>query len=130
MSVMQIIQKVTVKQILTTSSRDKLKETFSRKTAQLEKECRQLEFEQKKLERKPELSKKEVERRFSKEISRRKDRIRWMEHQLEQLSVLPDGSELEIDEVEALVEVQEGDHWEDIRNKEIVIQDGKVIRAR
>ncbi|WP_079480214.1 YlqD family protein [Halobacillus salinus] len=127
---MKIIQKVTVKQVLTTTSRKELRERFNQRTEQLERECRQLEFEQKKLERKPELSKQEVERRFSKEISRRKDRIRWMSHQLQQLSILPNGSELDTDEVESIVDVEEGDQWEEIRNKEIVIRDGKVIRAR
>lgn len=127
---MKIIQKATVKQVLTATSRDELRERFSQRTKQLEQECRQLEFEQKKLERKPELSKQEVERRFSKEISRRRDRIKWMAHQLNQLSILPDGSELETDEVETIVDIEVGDYWEEIRNKEIVIQDGKVIRVR
>lgn len=127
---MQIIQKVTVKHILTASSRKQLRDRFDERSRQLNQECRQLEFEQKKLERKPELSRQEVTRRFSKEISKRKDRIRWMEHQLEQLDILSDGSELETDEVEALVHIEEGDSWSEIQNKEIVIQDGKVIRAR
>lgn len=127
---MQIIQKVTVKHILTASSRKQLRDRFDERSRQLDQECRQLEFEQKKLERKPELSRQEVGRRFSKEISKRKDRIRWMEHQLEQLDILSDGSELETDEVEALVHIEEGDSWSEIQNKEIVIQDGKVIRAR
>ncbi|MBA2174136.1 YlqD family protein [Halobacillus locisalis] len=127
---MQIIQKVTVKHILTASSRKQLRDRFDERAKQLNQECRQLEFEQKKLERKPELSRQEVSRRFSKEISKRKDRIRWMEHQLEQLNILSDGSELETDEVEALVHIEEGDSWSEIQNKEIVIQDGKVIRAR
>ena len=127
---MQIIQKVTVKHILTASSRKQLRDRFDERSRQLDQECRQLEFEQKKLERKPELSRQEVTRRFSKEISKRKDRIRWMEHQLEQLDILSDGSELETDEVEALVHIEEGDSWSEIQNKEIVIQDGKVIRAR
>ncbi|RWZ60516.1 hypothetical protein EQV77_04265 [Halobacillus fulvus] len=127
---MQIIQKVPVKQILTEASRKELKQRFEQRCRQLDQECRQLQFEQKKLERKPELSKQEVERRFSKEISQRRDRIRWIEHQLKQLDILPDGSELETDEVEALITVEEGDLWQDIHDQKIVIQDGKVIRAR
>ncbi|ARI79195.1 YlqD family protein [Halobacillus mangrovi] len=128
---MQIIRKIPVKQVLTEDSRAQLKERFYERCTQLDKECRQLSFEQKKLERKSGVSKTEVERRFSKEISRRRDQIRWTEHQLKQLEVLPNGSELETDEVEALIEVNEGDSWQElIEERQIVIQDGKVIRAR
>ncbi|MCA1023044.1 hypothetical protein GLW04_04665 [Halobacillus litoralis] len=128
---MQIIRKVPVKQVLTDSSRAELKERFSQRERQLDEECRQLAFEQKKLERKPGVSKQEVERRFSREISRRKDQLRWIEYQRKQLDILPDGSELETDEVDTLITIEEGDRWEDIvQDRQIVIKDGKVIRAR
>lgn len=127
---MQIIQKIPVKHILTNTSRNELKQRFHRRNEQLDQECRQLQFEQKKLERKPELSKQEIQRRFSKEISRRKDRMRWIKQQLSQLDILPNGSELETDEVEALITVDEGDLWEEIQDRQILIEDGKVIRVR
>lgn len=128
---MQIIQKVPVKQILTESSRTQLQRRFEERSSRLDQECRQLDFEQKKLERKPGVSKKDVEQRFSKEIGRRKDQIRWIEHQMNQLKILPDGSELETDEVEALITVEEGDTWTEIvQDQQIIIKDGKVIRAR
>ncbi|CDQ19763.1 YlqD family protein [Halobacillus karajensis] len=128
---MQIIRTVPVKQILTESSRAQIKEKFDRRCQQLDRECSQLAFEQKKLERKPGVSKQEVERRFSKEISRRKDQLRWLEYQRQQLDILPDESELETDEVQALIEVEEGDDWEQtIQDRQIVVKDGKVIRAR
>ncbi|SFK26283.1 YlqD protein [Halobacillus dabanensis] len=128
---MQIIRKVPVKEILTESSRARLREKFEQRSQQLDQECRQLAFEQKKLERKPGVSKQEVERRFSKEIGRRKDQLRWLEYQRKQLDILPDESEIETDEVEALINVEEGDYWNDvIQERQIVIKDGKVIRAR
>ncbi|MBN8234429.1 YlqD family protein [Halobacillus kuroshimensis] len=128
---MQIIRKVPVKQVLTDSSRAQLKERFNQRERQLDEECRQLAFEQKKLERKPGVSKQEVERRFSREIGRRKDQLRWVEYQRKQLDILPDGSELETDEVDTLVTIEEGDVWQDIvQDRQIIIKDGKVIRAR
>ncbi|MBH0229249.1 YlqD family protein [Halobacillus yeomjeoni] len=128
---MQIIRKIPVKQILTQSSRAELKDRFDERIARLDRECRQLSFEQKKLERKPGVSRQEVERRFSKEISRRRDQMRWIEYQLNQLEILPDGSELETDEVDALIEVNEGDSWNEmIRDQQMIIKDGIVIRAR
>ncbi|ELK45744.1 YlqD family protein [Halobacillus sp. ACCC02827] len=128
---MQIIRRVPVKEVLTNNSRAEMKRNFDQKWKQLDQECEQLMFEQKKLERKPGLSKQEVEKRFSKEISRRKDQLRWLEYQSTQLDILPDGSELKTDEVDVLVTVHEGDCWKDItQEQEIVIKDGKVIRAR
>ncbi|WP_226578704.1 YlqD family protein [Halobacillus litoralis] len=128
---MQIIKKVPVKQILTENSRSQIKDRLNRKELQLDEECRQLAFEQKKLQRKAGVSKQEVERRFSKEMSRRKDQMKWLEYQRSQLDILPDGSELETDEVEALITVEEGDQWQEVfQESHIVIKDGKVIRAR
>ncbi|QAS51020.1 YlqD family protein [Halobacillus litoralis] len=128
---MQMIRTIPVKEILTASSRTQLKDKFDQRTQQLDQECRQLSFEQKKLERKPGIAKQDVERRFSKEINRRKDQLRWLEYQRQQLDTLPDGSELETDEVEALVTVEEGDHWAEVtQEQQILIKDGKVIRAR
>ncbi|MGP4059803.1 YlqD family protein [Halobacillus sp. H74] len=128
---MQMIRTIPVKEILTASSRAQLKDKFDQRTQQLDRECRQLSFEQKKLERKPGIAKQDVERRFSKEINRRKDQLRWLEYQRQQLDTLPDGSELETDEVEALVTVEEGDHWAEVtQEQQILIKDGKVIRAR
>ncbi|MGR9050177.1 YlqD family protein [Halobacillus faecis] len=128
---MQIIRTVPVKQILTEASRAQIKEKFDERYQRLDRECRQLSFEQKKLERKPGVSRQEVERRFSKEIGRRKDQLKWLEYQRRQLDILPDGSELETDEVQALIEVEEGDQWDEvIQDRQIVVEDGKVIRAR
>jgi len=128
---MQIIRKIPVKQVLTESSRELLRERFEKQSSQLDQECRQLAFEQKKLERKPGMSKGEVEKRFSKEISRRKDQMRWITEQLSQLSILPDHSELETDEVEAILTIEEGDDWKTaVTEQQIIIKDGKVIRAR
>ncbi|MFQ3543355.1 YlqD family protein [Halobacillus rhizosphaerae] len=128
---MQIIRRIPVKQVLTSNSRNLLKDRFDGRMKQLEKECHHLTFEQKKLEKKPGISKQEVERRFSREISRRKDQLRWIEQQLKQLEVLPDGSELETEDVEALLPVKEGDVWsEAVLDQKIVIKDGIVIRAR
>ncbi len=128
---MQIIRRIPVKQVLTSNSRNLLKDRFDGRMKQLEQECHHLTFEQKKLEKKSGISKQEVERRFSREISRRKDQLRWIEQQLKQLDVLPDGSELETEDVEALLPVEEGDIWsEAVLNQKIVIKDGIVIRAR
>lgn len=48
---MKILQKVTVKQILTEKSKGMLLDTYRQKKQQLQKECEQLRFETKKLEK-------------------------------------------------------------------------------
>ncbi|EQC2288571.1 YlqD family protein, partial [Listeria monocytogenes] len=49
---MEIIQKVVVKQILTEASKQELIEYYTEQKRQIEQECDQLHFEQKKMERK------------------------------------------------------------------------------
>lgn len=126
---MKIIQHVLIKQIITEDSKSKLRNTFNEYKVQLEQECQQLLFEQKRLESKKGISKQEVSIRFQKEIKQRKEEIHMTEFKLEQLDMLKIGSEIVEDEVEALVEVSEGMHWSHFKNeKSIVIKDGIVVR--
>ncbi|WP_226034968.1 YlqD family protein [Aquibacillus saliphilus] len=128
---MKIIRKIPVKQIITETSKSKLKNQFLKDQQQLEQECQQLVFEQKKLQNKKGNSKQEVYKRFQQEITRRKDKVTWLTFQLEQLEILPLGSQIVEDEVEALVEVEEGTNWEEL-NKEtaIIIKDGIVTQLK
>ncbi|SDL74823.1 YlqD protein [Sediminibacillus halophilus] len=104
-------------------------EQFNQNKQQLEQECQQLQFEQRKLQNKKGVSKHEVAKRFQQEIKKRKDKIKWIEFQLEQLDILPIGSEITEEEVETLVEVEEGFNWNDISdNKAIIVKDGIVIQ--
>ncbi|KGX83684.1 YlqD family protein [Pontibacillus marinus] len=126
---MQIIKKVPVKQVLTESSKASMQEQFDKRKSQLDQECQQLSFEKRKIEAKQNISKEDVSKRFQKEIDKRKEKIRWIDYQLEQLDVLPLGSEITEDEVETIVHVEEGDIWNDVSSTgAIIVQDGKVIR--
>ncbi|KGP73968.1 YlqD family protein [Pontibacillus yanchengensis] len=126
---MRIMKKVPVKQILTEKSKQKLAHDFEKQKNQLDQECQQLSFEKRKIEMKQNVSREEVSKRFQREIDRRRERIRWVEYKLEQLQVLPLGSEITEDEVETLVEVNVGDDWEILMNEgAIIVEDGKVIR--
>ncbi|WFT76715.1 YlqD family protein [Halobacillus naozhouensis] len=128
---MQILKRIPVKQVLTAASRQKLTEQFEQDYLRLKQECEQLWFEQKKLEKKQEFSKMEVEKRFSAEIQKRKDKMKRAEHLLGQLEILPDDSELVIDEVDSIVTVEAGDRYEErMLDPQIIIKDGIVIRAR
>lgn len=126
---MQIINKVLIKQIITEQSKEKLRTNFMKSKMQLEQECQQLLFEQRKLQNKTGASKQEIAKRFQLEIEQRREKMKIIDFKLEQLDTLEIGSEILEKEVEALVEVYEGLHWDDImKEKAIVIEDGIVIR--
>lgn len=125
---MKIIKKVLIKQIITEKSKEKLRINFEKQKMQLEQECQQLLFEQRKLSNKPGISKQELNHRFQTEIQKRKEEITLIEFKVEQLDMVEIGSEITESEVEALVEVNEGMHWNELNEQAIVIKDGIVVR--
>ncbi|MBA2874016.1 YlqD family protein [Thermaerobacillus caldiproteolyticus] len=128
---MKIIQTVEVKQIVTEKSKQVLQETFMARKQQLQRECDQLRFEQKRLEKTSKHSPNLLKQYFAKEIDARLEKIKLLDFQLEQLHILPLGSELKERDVQALIEVNVGDRWEDITAKRaIIIEDGIVKEIR
>jgi len=124
-----IIKKIQVKQIVTKQSKEKLKSNIIHQKMRLEQECQQLLFEQRKLENKAGISKQDIKSRFQQEVSQRQQNIKSIDFKLEQLEILEIGSEIIEREVEALVEVKEGAHWDEIMNDHaIIIKDNIVIR--
>lgn len=126
---MKIIKRIPVKQIITEKSKEKIKKDLLHQKMLLEQECQQLLFEKKKLEYKAKGSKQDITDRFQQEIKNRKEKIKLADFKIEQLAMLEIGSEIIEKEVEALVEVKEGSHWDDIMDEQaIVIEDGVIIR--
>lgn len=128
---MRILQTVVVKQILTEKSKEKLlSQYFSRKMQYL-KECDQLQFELKRLEKTKKFEVNGLKKHFEKEMHMRKEKINLLEFQIEQLHMLPLGSELKDKEVQALVEVNVGDRWEDsTTGATIIVKDGIISEIR
>ncbi|MEO2075023.1 MAG: YlqD family protein [Bacillus sp. (in: firmicutes)] len=128
---MQIIQTVVVKQVLTESSRQQLSDKYQGKLLQLQKECDQLQFELKRLEKTKTFSPDALKKHFQKEIQMRKEKMKLFEFQMEQLHILPLGSEIKEKEVQALKEINVGDSWEDgSRQPCIIIKDGIIKEIR
>lgn len=126
---MQIIKKVLIKRVITEKSREQLRNTFKQEIKKLKRESQQLLFEQRKLQNKMNRSKREINQRFQREIKRRKDEIVLIEFKIEQLDILQLGSEIVEKEVDAIVNVEVGSHWQKIMKKQsIVIKDDVVIR--
>lgn len=127
---MQLIQTVVVKQILTETSKQHLFEQFQERKLHFQKECDQLQFELKRLEKSKTFSQGALKKHFEKEIQTRREKIKLLEFQIEQLHILPVGSELKEKEVQALVDVKVGDVWSPSENPTIVIKDGKIEEIR
>ncbi|MFD2443498.1 YlqD family protein [Bacillus sp. CGMCC 1.16607] len=128
---MKILQTVVVKQVLTEKSKKELLEKFEANIFQIKKECEQLQFEQKKLEKNSKLPPINVRKHFENEIQERLNKINLLTFQIEQLHLLPLGSEIKEREVQAIVEVEVGDHWEEKWNRsEIIVLDGIIQEMR
>jgi hypothetical protein len=127
----KLIQTVVVKQVLTETGKDKLLTNYETKKFQLQKESDQLKFEMKKQEKMKKFPPEMLKKQFEKEIMVRNEKIKLLDFHIEQLHILPIGSELKESEHEALVEVNEGDNWDDfIAEKTIVVKDGIVVEIR
>lgn len=128
---MQIIQTVVVKQVLTEESKKWLHEQFQQRKNQWQKECDQLRFEMKRLRKEKKYPPSQVVTYFEKEISNRQEKIKLLDFQLKQLELLPLGSEIKDREVQAIINVEVGDKWDEkTRDKTIVIKDGIVVDIR
>ncbi|AQY50925.1 hypothetical protein PWEIH_12645 [Listeria weihenstephanensis FSL R9-0317] len=128
---MKIIQKVTVMQVLTEKSKLKLVQFYIDQRQKLQKESDQLHFEQKKMERKSKFNQESVTSYFAKEIDMRHEKVKLIEFQAEQLEMLPLGSEIKEQELEAILDVSVGDSWnENIFAKTIVVKDDIIVEIR
>ncbi|SFM32683.1 YlqD protein [Gracilibacillus orientalis] len=126
---MKIIKKVAVKKIVTDQSKEQLREEYQFKIFKLEQECEQLKFEQKKLEQRSTNKKADIAAKFNKEISNRKDHMKWYKYKLEQLEILPTGSEISDGEVDAVIDIEEGMSWDDLtEQKSVTVKDGMITK--
>ncbi|MEW8986075.1 MAG: YlqD family protein [Bacillus sp. (in: firmicutes)] len=128
---MKLLQTVIVKQVLTEKSKTELFEKYQSKKLQYQKECDQLRFEMKKLEKTKKFQPTSLITHFDKEIQARQEKIKLADFQLQQLHNLPLGSELKEREVQALVDINVGDRWDDhLAGSTIIVKDGIVTEIR
>ena len=128
---MRILQSVSVKQVLKEMSKYKLLKKYKNNKQQLKKECDQLLFEMKKLERTRKYTSGGLKTQFDKEIDMRKEKIKLIDFQIDQLDMLPIGSELHDQDIQAVIDVKVGDNWEELtKGKTIIIKDGIITEIR
>jgi hypothetical protein len=127
----KILQTVVVKQILTEASKQKLLYKYMERKLQLGKESDQLHFELKRLEKTKKFQMHGLKTHFEKEIQKREEKQKLLEFQIEQLHMLPLGSELKEKEVQALIDINVGDNWEErLGQPAIIIKDGIITEIR
>ena len=128
---MKVLQTIIVKQVLTEESKERIHQKYHARKLQLQKECDQLRFELKKLEKSRKFSPETLKKHFEQEIKVHKEKIKLLDFQIEQLHILPLGSEIKETELQGIVEVGVGDHWDDWRSgKTIIVEDGSVAEIR
>lgn len=127
----KIIQNVEVKQILTENSKTKLIDSLQTNKNQLLKECGQLTFELKKMEKLNKFEPSKINLYFTNEIETRQEKIKQLDFQIEQIHMLPLGSEIKEKEVQALLDINVGDNWNEVTTaRTIVIKEGRVEEIR
>jgi len=124
---LKILTTITVKQILTEKSKIELYERFTKRKEELKRELDQLKFEMKRMEKSKKYSSLMLQHYYDKEMNDRHEKIKILDFQLEQLNLLPIGTELKEREVQGLVEVEVGDTWNEVMNgKTIIVKDGII----
>lgn len=125
---MKILKTIQVKQILTEASKAKLRHKFETEQRQIEIECQQLQFEQKKVKNQHHHATHQVSQQFQKEMNKREEKLQLIEFKLNQLEKLPIGSEIVEGEVHSIQEVEVGDNWTDmLKEQAIIIKDDTVV---
>lgn len=121
-----------MKQVLTDISKTELFNAFSEEKKRYEMECEQLDFERRKaLKHNHKKNNPLITMRFNEEIQRRKEKVRTLDFQIEQLKLLPLGTEVVEKEIEMVSQIQIGDEWSHVvKPAEIVVKDGIVIEIR
>ncbi|WP_017753702.1 YlqD family protein [Calidifontibacillus oryziterrae] len=128
---MKIIKNITVKQVLTEDSKKSLAYSFKTQMSKLEKEIDQFRFEKKKFEKTKKIQTPMIAAQIEKEISLRTEKCKLLKFQLEQLDILPLGSELKETEVQGIIEINKGDNWDEIvKERVIIVKDGIISELR
>lgn len=128
---MKIIKSVAVKQVLTENSKQSMLKKFRSQIFQMQKECEQLRFELRRHEKERKFDNGTLRLKFEEEINRRQEKNKLLDYQIEQLELLPIGSELNDGEVQTVLEVEIGDNWEKVSaESEIVVKDGIIDEIR
>ncbi|TDQ42401.1 YlqD family protein [Aureibacillus halotolerans] len=123
---MRIIQTAVVKKVLTKSEKQSLAQSFKKKYDQALSELEQLKFLLKRAEHQ---KKAEKILRIRKEIEAKEEQLQQLRFQEEQLTLLPEGTELKVSEVQYEEDLHVGMEWNE-KSREIIVENGVVKEIR
>lgn len=126
---MHILQTVSVVQVVTDSLKQNRMNAYEQQKRRLERETAQLLFEKKKAERSGS-KQAEAAARFQIEIDQRHEKLAVVEFQISQLDQLPLGTELKERDIQSIVDIKTGDHFDGKTGGTIVVKDGVIVEIR
>jgi hypothetical protein len=132
---MKIIRPVQVKVILTEASKIELEKEYQDRLDQTKIELEQLRFQGKKIlhdaGKKSSDQIRVMQEKLRSEEKKKNEQIEHTQFQIEQLQLLPIGTEILHSTIDSEVEINVGDVWEDLmKNDEIIIKDGIIHEIR
>ncbi|HHT01503.1 MAG TPA: hypothetical protein GXZ96_02250 [Firmicutes bacterium] len=125
---------VTVKSRVTPALRDELTAELREALQQVEINLHQLEFQAKRLTN--EMERKNIaggsawREKLEDEKARYQDQKKQLLERLQEVSQLPDGSEVVRGTVEALTQVRVGDAWQRLASCEVLLEEGIIVEIR
>jgi len=130
-----IQRQVTVKVIMTEKRREALLRRYHRDLHQLQVELEQLEFQGRKwlndASKRGADAVKTVQERLYQEVASRKEKMAQRHIQIDQVELIPLDAEVIEGTVNSQVDVQVGDHWDELVDQaEIIVKDGIVVEIR
>lgn len=132
---MKIIRPVQVKVILTEASKIELEKEYQDRLDQTKIELEQLRFQGKKIlhdaGKKGSDQIRVMQEKLRNEEKKKNEQIEHTQFQIEQLQLLPIGTEILHSTIDSEHEINVGDVWEDLmKNGEIIIKDGIIHEIR
>jgi hypothetical protein len=132
---MKIIRPVQVKVILTEASKIELEKEYQDRLDQTKIELEQLRFQGKKVlhdaGKKGSDQIRVLQEKLRSEEKKKNEQIEHTQFQIEQLQLLPIGTEILHSTIDSEVQINVGDVWEDLmKNDEIIIKDGIIHEIR
>ncbi|WP_246218249.1 YlqD family protein [Litoribacterium kuwaitense] len=121
-----MIRKAVVKKVLTPDERARIRATLQTNHDQAVREYEQLKFYLKRSEHQKQT---ETTQRLRKELVAKEEAVESINFQMEQLDLLPGGTELKVAEVEIEQDIEVGMQWED-KPAEIIVEDGVIKDIR
>jgi hypothetical protein len=129
-----IIRPVSIKIRVTETFKNELKIEIQEAIKKLDLEIQQIEFQAKRfiteMEKKTPQKTPAVREHFDEEKQKRIESKNKLLERLKQIPFLTIGEEVFQGSINTIAEIKQGDDWNEVMDREIIIEDGKIIELR